>query len=221
LCDMLESCALPKGAPPNDYSCGLQLHHPTDFMRISQSIPLSPFAQAVHQMMRSEAFVEILQELSSADVLPSLEHSGGSYLETLPSGYIGLHEDSSRLPLGTTDPQDDNRVSRVNVLLYLNDLLDNSTGRLELWSIDPATGLPGKPEAVVAPRRNRLVIFDTLDGIHGMPWPLKGGDTRRALQWYYHQRVEHQPPPLSAVTQFSVPCARAGDSNCYDGAKFF
>jgi len=100
----------------------------------------------------------------------------------------------------------DFRRPRLNVLLFIDKLLE-TTGQLELFDLDPESKLPTRPVARVAPQRNRIVIFD---GIHGQPWPLRGNQSRRLLQWYYAAAEAEQ---LVSTTFHGIPCG----PSCYDG----
>mmetsp|Transcript_91402 Transcript_91402/g.295673 ORF Transcript_91402/g.295673 Transcript_91402/m.295673 type:complete len:161 (+) Transcript_91402:55-537(+) len=146
--------------------------------------------------------------LTGVRMRPSQEHPFGSHKQALSPGHLALHQDASMFAK-RSNPNQDRRVPRVNVLLYIGDLKDNTTGHLEIWGADPETGQPNELVVSVAPRKNRLLLFDTIDNIHGMPWPLRGDDSRRHLQWYFHAVGEPGTPgPLAETVHFDRP--RAG-----------
>ncbi|CAE8624118.1 unnamed protein product [Polarella glacialis] len=214
LCDVLEDCSTGR------LSCDLE-PGPVDFLRISSPIQ-TLLASEVNSFMLSSSFLQVLREATNRSLGPVEGFLRGNVLETLPSGYLGLHEDrSERLQrLGAPVPFEDRRLPRLNVILFLHDMDDESTGHLEFWSSDRTlpNALPRRPVARVAVKRNRLVIFDTVDGIHGIPWPLTGNQSRRVLQWYYVQ--DDAGPSGPSLIEHNMPQSCSWDS-CYGNVEIF
>eukprot|EP00930_Biecheleria_cincta_P086758 TRINITY_DN7600_c0_g1_i1.p1 TRINITY_DN7600_c0_g1~~TRINITY_DN7600_c0_g1_i1.p1 ORF type:complete len:989 (+),score=146.40 TRINITY_DN7600_c0_g1_i1:43-3009(+) len=211
LCEVLAECHDGKAA------CDLRpgAH---DFWRLSSPID-TPTAMEVNRFMLSDIFLEILQQATNRSLKPDVDFVRGNVLETLPSGYLGLHEDRSqrvrRQARAGPTPFEDLRLPRVNAIYFLHDLDEESAGHLELWSSDGnwPNPLPMKPAARVAVKSNRLVIFDTVDGIHGLPWPLTGKESRRVLQWYYVQADMGSHAP--SLVEHNVPSSCGEPEDCY------
>merc|ERR1712218_222987 len=151
--------------------------------------------------MHSEPLLAKLQEMTGRALFPDERNPFGAHLEYITPGYLALHEDFSHVSSGA-NPQHEDRVVRLNVLLFL-ERVQGETGYLELWASEPAWQLPTHPLVRVAPQRNRLVLWDTTRSVHGMPWPLQGQQPRRALQWYY---AEASVPTDLGTDVHVMPC---------------
>jgi Rps23 Pro-64 3,4-dihydroxylase Tpa1-like proline 4-hydroxylase len=90
-------------------------------------------------------------------------------------GYLNLHYDSS-IHINSK------KFRRVNILLYLNEFYnDNHNGKLELWNKSLKFC-----EKTIAPIFNRMIIFNTIDSIHGHPIPWNSDNDRISLALYYY-----------------------------------
>lgn len=98
---------------------------------------------------------------------------GGGLHEISQGGYLNVHVDFNRHPLGVW--------RRANLLLYLN--RDWSWGGdLELWD-------ENRRVKTVAPQFNRAILFETSEkSWHGHPCPLEcpEGLTRKSIAIYYY-----------------------------------
>lgn len=211
LCAVLQDCSTGK------LKCELQLGK-HEFGRISKAIT-TPWALEVSHFLLSEPFIELLAKATRRRLRPAPGFLQGNLLETLPSGYLGLHEDRSQRVHRDAPPTpfEDSRLPRINAILFVNDLDGASyTGDLELWSLDGdwPNLLPKKPVARVAPQSNRLLLFDTVRGVHGLPWPLLGNQSRRVLQWYFvEEGTDHAP----ALVRHNLPSSCGSD--CYSDVQ--
>ncbi|CAE7479447.1 Atp5mc2 [Symbiodinium natans] len=211
MCEVLADCT------SGTLKCELQPGK-HEFGRISAAIS-TPWAMEVSHYLLSEQFLALLEQITHRRLRPAPWFKQGNLLETLPSGYLGLHEDRSQRVHRDAPPTpfEDSRLPRVNALLFVNDLDGASyTGDLELWSLDgdwPNLS-PRSPVARVAPKSNRLLLFDTVWGVHGLPWPLLGNQSRRALQWYFvEDGAEHAP----GLVRHNFPAGCGSD--CYDDVE--
>jgi hypothetical protein len=144
----------------------------------------------------SAAFINFLEGLTGITGLVPDPHFYGGGIHTIESGgYLRIHADFNQHPRLEL-------LRRINVLLYLNrDWDDEWGGHLELW--DRALS---KPEVVIAPDFNRLVIFTITDtAYHGHPNPLETppGVARRSLALYYYS-VAQETEPHSTLWQPGV-----------------
>jgi hypothetical protein len=87
---------------------------------------------------------------------------GGGLHVTDPGGFLGVHLDYQIHPLR-------NLERRLNAVLFLNPLWDNSWGgALELWNSDASRAV-----VKIYPAPGRLVLFECGDeSYHGVPAPL-------------------------------------------------
>jgi len=129
-------------------------------MVFNERVPSTPVAQALNAVMTTGPMLEYLEQLSGQRV--SVHRAIGGYNEYHAPGYLGLHEDVSTNRLQTVRvPFQDDRLYRLNALLFLNDL---DEGHLELWETDQATRKPERPSALITPRANRLVLGHMCSG---------------------------------------------------------
>ncbi|MBR9805570.1 2OG-Fe(II) oxygenase [bacterium] len=115
--------------------------------------------EALHQALKSPAFLQGMQTLSGIDELAfDPEFNGGGMHMTDVSGILDVHVDfnySENLAL----------YRRLNILIYLNeDWQEDWGGRVELWDKDVK-----HCEHSFAPVLNRCLIFATSDhSFHGV-----------------------------------------------------
>lgn len=138
---------------------------------------LSPLLAAFIHRLNAADVAAVVGEVFNIDDLvvdPSL-HGGGLHMVER-GGKLDIHLDFSdhpKLPLSR----------RVNLLLYLNEDWDDAWGgQLELWD-DRMTQCVVR----IAPRFNRLVLFEVREAYHGHPEPLRvpPGQCRRSIALYF------------------------------------
>lgn len=133
-----------------------------------------PQTGKVLSVMMGQGFVARLEHLTGIDgLIPRIE--GGGMHQTLDGGYLNMHVDSA------TDFGARTMYRRLNVLLYLNhDWRPQFGGALRLRD-DAGDWIE------IAPRYNRLVVFDTGPSTwHGHPDAWAGLLPRRSLAVYYY-----------------------------------
>jgi hypothetical protein len=128
--------------------------------------------------LNSCKFIALLERMSGIDGLfgdPWLD--GGGIHQTSRGGFLKMHTDFNWSAKLRAD-------RRINTLYYLNrDWQPDYGGELVL------KGLVGSDGARIAPKFNRLVIFNTNDGtLHGHPEPLAFPDdySRASIAMYYY-----------------------------------
>lgn len=136
--------------------------------------------EVLDAMGRSE-FVQRVEDLTGIDgLIPNI--TGGGLHQTIEGGYLGMHTDS------TIGFDGNDLYRRVNVLLFLNLAWAPSWG----GALRLDTG-PGTDFVEIAPRFNRLVIFETTPWTwHGHPESWESYVPRRSLACYYYTE---DPPP--------------------------
>ena len=84
------------------------------------------------------------------------------------------------------------------MLLYLNDNYENEyNGKLEFWNNSLT-----KCEKQIDPIFNRIIIFDTINYIHGHPIPWNSDSDRISLAFYYYTdelEIENKKNNYSAL----------------------
>jgi hypothetical protein len=140
---------------------------------------MGPTTRLLLGQFNSAAFINFLEGLTGITGLVPDPHFYGGGIHTIESGgYLRIHADFNQHPRLEL-------LRRINVLLYLNrDWDDEWGGHLELWDRTLS-----KPEEVIAPVFNRLVIFSITDtAYHGHPNPMETppGIARRSLALYYY-----------------------------------
>jgi len=159
----------------------------------------------------SAKFIEPLERISGIDGLfgdPWLE--GGGIHQTSRGGFLKMHTDFNWNAKLRAD-------RRINILYYLNrDWQPDHGGELVL------SKLGGSDTARIAPKFNRLVIFNTNDTtLHGHPEPLNFPNNypRASIAMYYYsagleikERLRHR-----ATTTRYIPLGR-GDIDLSSGS---
>lgn len=144
---------------------------------------LSEGVRSSFEKFNQQEFILLLEQITGiAGLFGDPFYAGGGIHRTRSGGRLGIHADfrvNKRLKV----------VRRINVILYLNPVWDESWGGyLELWTRD------GKKCAKkVAPIFNRCVIFQTDESsFHGHPHPLATPEsvTRNSLALYYYTGSE-------------------------------
>ena len=148
---------------------------------------IAPLIANVVCQFNSYPFLNFLTKLAGiSKLLPDPYLHGGGPQQILNGGRLDVHADFTYLPALDL-------YRRINVLYYLNpDWKPEFGGKLEFWSASAST-----PKFVksIAPKFNRLVVFDTKrDTYHGHPKPLSvpQGVTRKALAFYYYTAQPEQ-----------------------------
>jgi len=138
-----------------------------------------PLTRALIAQLNAAPFLVFLERLTGIDgLIPDPHLRGGGLHEIKREGKLDVHADFNfyrRLKL----------YRRLNVLLYLNrDWSEDWHGELELWDRSGSRCVER-----IAPRFNRLVIFDTSNSsYHGHPAPLAcpPDRARRSIALYYY-----------------------------------
>ena len=146
---------------------------------------------------------ETIQALNSKDFLQRLESitgiksliadhdlgSGGVHRSTR-GGFLNIHADF------TVHPYNHDWHRRVNVLIYLNEIWQDSWGgQLELWEKDMR-----KCKRKISPIFNRCVIFNTdYDSFHGHPEPMlcPKNTYRKSIALYYYTKINKEVKKIS------------------------
>ncbi|HEY7774512.1 MAG TPA: 2OG-Fe(II) oxygenase [Marinagarivorans sp.] len=138
-----------------------------------------PVSRSFFHSLNSAPFVEFLSEVSGIGRLTSDPYFvGGGYHQIPRGGKLGVHIDFNK-------HQQLGLYRRLNAILYLNKNWEEAYGgHFQLWDEKS-----GRCEKKVAPKFNRLAIFETTnDSFHGHPEPLTPpeGLFRRSLALYYY-----------------------------------
>ncbi len=159
----------------------------------------------------SSKFIEPLEKISSIDGLfgdPWLE--GGGIHQTSRGGFLKMHTDFNWNAKLRAD-------RRINILYYLNrDWREEYGGELVLSRLGDGS------TARIAPKFNRLVIFNTNDTtLHGHPEPLNFPDNypRASIAMYYYSaglEVKERRRKRATTTRY-VPLA-PGDIDLAQGS---
>ena len=126
----------------------------------------------------SQKFLDLLADVTG---IPDLKfdfelHNGGLH-GVKRGGHLNIHRDFSTHPAHPTWRR------RLNILIYLNEIWKDSWGGdLEFWNSDRS-----RCERKISPTRNKCVLFDTTEGFHGHPEPLKCPEnvTRKSVALYF------------------------------------
>ncbi|CAM3909013.1 hypothetical protein VA7868_01142 [Vibrio aerogenes CECT 7868] len=140
-------------------------------------------------------FLNFLEKLTGIKgLLPDPYFNGGGLHQILSGGKLAVHTDFNHL-------ESLNIYRRLNVIFYLNqDWKDSYNGHLELWDKHGKTCVKS-----VAPRFNRLVVFNTDKGsLHGHPKPLSTPDgvTRKSIALYYYTASPSQDAEYNGLTDW-------------------
>jgi 2-oxoglutarate-Fe(II)-dependent oxygenase superfamily protein len=138
----------------------------------------------LHDELASPAFLDALSRITGIPgLLADDALVGGGIHETGPGGRLDVHVDFNYVP-------DRNVFRRLNLLLYLNKVWEDSWGgHVELWDPDVKTR-----RQAFAPVHNRCVIFATGDtSFHGVTTVrCPEGTARKSFSAYYYTR---EAPP--------------------------
>jgi len=143
-----------------------------------------PLLQKTIDGLNSEEFLMRLEKITGiSSLIPDHELGSGGVHRSTREGFLNIHADF------TTHPYNKNWHRRVNVLIYLNEIWNDSWGgQLELWD--------RKMERCVqkiSPILNRCVIFNTdYDSFHGHPEPMKCPKNifRKSIALYYYTKAD-------------------------------
>ena len=142
-----------------------------------------PSLQKTINALNSDEFIKILEKITGISNLiadPNLG-SGGVHRSTR-GGFLNIHADF------TVHPYNKEWHRRVNVLIYLNDVWEESWGgHLEFW--DNKMQMCVKK---ISPIFNRCVIFNTdYDSYHGHPDPMTCPKNiyRKSIALYYYTKA--------------------------------
>lgn len=138
-----------------------------------------PTIGAVVDELNSPRFLGFLRDVTGIDdLLPDDTLEGGGLHQSERGGFLNVHADF------TVHPHRRDWRRRLNLLLYLNPVWDESYGGyLELWDTEMRAC-----RRKVGPFMNRCVIFSTdPTSFHGHPDPMTcpPGVTRKSLALYY------------------------------------
>ena len=133
------------------------------------------------KLMNFFASKKFLNLLSSITEIENLKfdfdlHNAGLH-GVKKGGYLNIHRDFGTHPTKLTWRR------RLNILIYFNEVWDNNWGgELELWNSDRS-----KCEKKISPIKNKCVLFDTTEGFHGHPEPLKCPENviRKSIALYF------------------------------------
>lgn len=158
---------------------------------------LGPTTRMLLHQLNSAAFLAFLEELTGiVGLVPDPWFEGGGLHQIVRGGLLKVHVDFNKHTLTRLD-------RRINALLYLNPDWDESWGgHLELWDQEMKSAV-----RKVAPRFNRLVVFNTTDfANHGHPEPLACPESRSrrsmALYYYTNGRPESELKASAHTTIF-------------------
>ena len=153
-----------------------------------------PSLQNTIDALNSDEFIKILEEITGISNLiadPDLG-SGGVHRST-KGGFLNIHADF------TVHPYNKEWHRRVNVLIYLNEVWEESWGgHLEFW--DKKMQMCVKK---ISPIFNRCVIFNTdFDSYHGHPEPMTCPKNiyRKSIALYYYTKINS--PVKSVATNY-------------------
>eukprot|EP00744_Colponema_vietnamica_P001997 GILI01003216.1.p2 GENE.GILI01003216.1~~GILI01003216.1.p2 ORF type:complete len:290 (+),score=43.98 GILI01003216.1:23-871(+) len=142
-----------------------------------------PETAKLYDILQSDAFVDLVKQITSIPNLENDPHLHGAGLHFHPrGGKLDMHLDYSIHPMS-------GKERRVNLILYLNktDSEDGWQpewgGDLELWNQEFTTCV-----RKVTPLFNRAALFKTSDiSYHGLPAPIKcpEGEGRQSAAIYY------------------------------------
>ena len=139
-----------------------------------------PLLQSTIDALNSREFIERLEKITGISALiPDHKLGSGGVHRSTRGGYLNIHADF------TVHPYNKRWHRRVNILVYLNDVWEESWGgHLELW--DKRMNNCVKK---IAPLLNRCVIFNTdYDSFHGHPEPMTCPKNvyRKSIALYYY-----------------------------------
>lgn len=139
-----------------------------------------PSLQSTINALNSKEFLLLLEKITGiSSLIPDHELGSGGVHRSSRGGFLNIHADF------TVHPYKKKWHRRVNVLVYLNDVWDESWGgHLELWD-KKMTNCVKK----IAPILNRCVIFNTdYDSFHGHPEPMTCPENiyRKSIALYYY-----------------------------------
>jgi Rps23 Pro-64 3,4-dihydroxylase Tpa1-like proline 4-hydroxylase len=133
-------------------------------------------AKFILSHFQSQEFILFLEELTGIKGLVMDIRGGYALHETMPGGKLMPHLDYMIHDI--TGLQ-----HRVNAILYLNEV---EGGELELYTKDHAYGGYLISQAKIAPKFNRMAIFNiTPTSWHGHPNPVKGLESRKSIALNY------------------------------------
>ena len=147
-----------------------------------------PAARWLAGTLNSGDFVRFIEELTGIGGLvpdPHLRHAG--YFDVPTGGFLAPHIDFATHP-------ELSLVRKVNALVYLNaGWQPGWGGQLELWSSHA-----GGPDVEIVPLMGRLVVFETVDAVHGHPKPVRapGGRSRLCFSAYYYTIATEAVGPM-------------------------
>ena len=172
--DVLEEFPTPWSAPWEEFDKQTELK-----LALNDTTQMGPATRSLLAEFNGHVFVEFLEELTGIKgLIPDPHYVGGGLHQIRPGGFLKVHADFNRHQQLQLD-------RRLNALLYLNrDWEESFGGALELWDEKMS-----RPEKVVLPVFNRMVIFATTDfSYHGHPSPLMcpPDRTRRSIALYYY-----------------------------------
>jgi len=138
-----------------------------------------PTIRAVVEELNSPRFLGLLRDITGIDdLLPDETLEGGGLHQSERGGFLNVHADF------TVHPHRRDWRRRLNLLLYLNPVWDESYGGyLELWDTEMRAC-----RKKIGPLLNRCVIFSTdPTSFHGHPDPMTCPPdvTRKSLALYY------------------------------------
>lgn len=170
--------------PDYDHEAWYRYHSPLERKRTIREWALfGPETYRLFHELASAAFLDQLREITGHhDIRPDMGLHGAGWHIQGPGDHLNMHLDYARHPRL-------HWVRKFNLILYLTpDWQDHWAGALEFWSHDPEHDLPHQRRAVITPRFNRAVIFDTTqDSWHGVPEAVAcpPGMFRRSIAMYY------------------------------------
>jgi Rps23 Pro-64 3,4-dihydroxylase Tpa1-like proline 4-hydroxylase len=140
---------------------------------------------------QSQEFILFLEELTGIKGLVMDIRGGYALHETMVGGKLSPHLDY--IVHNITGLQ-----HRVNAILYLDDV--DGGGELELYEQTPAYGGHLIRKVSIAPRFNRMVIFNIdTKAFHGHPNPVTGNKSRKSIALNYFSL-----PDKDAVKQDTI-----------------
>ena len=143
-----------------------------------------PLLKKTIEALNSEEFLEYLEKITGIQsLIPDHELGSGGVHRSTKGGYLNIHADF------TVHPYNKNWHRRVNLLLYLNDVWEESWGgQLEFWDKKMKNCVKK-----ITPLLNRCVIFNTdYDSFHGHPEPMTCPENvyRKSIALYYYTNTK-------------------------------
>jgi len=184
---------------------------------------MGPYTQGLVAALKSQEFIEFLEQLSGISPLYADENNFGSGLHQITrDGALQIHADFRLHPWTGME-------RRVNAFLFFNrDWDEEWGGHQELWDRNVT-----RCHARIAPLFNRFIIFTPHDfSYHGHPEPLNvpGHRSRRSLAMYYYSpiprpqdTIDYRHEAMHSTLYVPAKCTHCSENICRaeDENKYF